>query len=439
MVKKLFGVLVFIVLSCSVVFAQNAGEKEKPKLGLNFNLGVGLSSYEDSTGVQRAFQKFSFLPELTYGKFGVGLDLTFEFDSDFRLRDLDNDGMADGWSTFIDYLYKIYYVRYGYRGDPFYVRIGGFDTYTLGHGMIMDRFSNTLFYPQVHQLGLNLNIDGQIFKFPYIGMESVVDDVFDWDIIGMRIYTRPLINLPLPIVNKLKIGATVVTDLDTKEVNNPADPNYTNYSSPMDNPGSEKVIEVGVDVEVPLIEQEDLSLVSYTDWAFIGGKGTGAFVGSTFTYQWIKLFGQVRFLGEQFVVNYFDAHYERDRATKYASLDAIDRFTVGYLLGTELGLFKILNFYFIWSDVFSGVTGPGIQTGIYTQENALPKIDASFSYDKKDISSFSDLFSGEDTLLELQFGYRISSGAKIVFTFQRTYEPSGRASDKTFVETQFSF
>jgi len=70
---------------------------------------------------------------------------------------------------------------------------------------------------------------------------------------------------------------------------------------------------------------------------------------------------------------------------------------------------------------------------------AIPKIDASFIFDKRDVENFKDLFSGEDTLLKLEAGYWVSSMAKIVFIFQRTYTPSGRATDQTFIETQFSF
>jgi protein associated with RNAse G/E len=442
MVKKLGIMLLFLLLSSTLVFAEKmkGSEKpEKPTFGFTMNLGVGLSSYKDSAGVQKAYQKFSFFPEFSYGKFGAGLDLTFEFDGNFKLRDLDNDGSADGWSTFTDYLYKIYYIRYGYPEDPFYVKVGSFDSYTLGHGLIMDDFSNTLFYPQVHQLGLNLNLNGSLFQFPYLGMETVVDDVLDWDIIGLRVYARPLLELPTPIINKLELGASIVTDLDTKEVNDPSNPDYAAYRSPNDNPGSDKIVEVGVDAEVPIIEQKDMSLITYADWAAIMGKGTGGFVGSNFTYQWFTIIGQLRLLGPQFVVNYFGPYYEVERATKYQTLDLNDKFTVGYLLGTRLALFKILNFHFFWSDVFDVDYGPEIRTGISTVENALGKLDASFSYEKKDIQSFSSLFNGVDTLLQLQIGYRISSASKIVLTYQRTYDPAGGPQDKTFVETRFSF
>ncbi|RKX99797.1 MAG: hypothetical protein DRP54_06600, partial [Spirochaetes bacterium] len=114
MAKKFLVIMLVLLIAfgfgiVGVAFGQSGDDEkssEKPKFGFNMNLNIGLSSYEDSSGQQIAFQKFSFFPEFSYGKLGVGLDLTFEFDGDFKLRDLDNDGKADTWTKFTDYLYK---------------------------------------------------------------------------------------------------------------------------------------------------------------------------------------------------------------------------------------------------------------------------------------------------------------------------------------------
>ncbi len=446
MLKKSLIVVFFIILCSSVVLAQVAeesGQKEKPKFGFNMNFSLGLSSYEDINGDQIAFQKFGIFPEFTYGKWGLGLDLTLELDGDFQMRDIDKDGKPDRWSNFTDYLYKIYYVRYGHKGDPLYGRIGAFEGYTLGHGLIMDGFSNTLFYPQVLQLGLNLDIDGRIFNFPLIGMESVVDDVLDWDIMGLRVYARPFMNMETPIIKDLKVGGTIVTDLDPQE--KPPD-------SPKDDPLSESVTEYGIDIELPLLERQNMNLIAYADWAKISGKGSGSFIGSTYTYQWFRALAQLRFFGKEFVPNYFDAYYEQERRTIYddegklvqeCKYDKLSDYTeryMGYLIGTELGLFNILNFFFYWSDGFNDPEGPRIQSGIGTAENAIPKIDASFTYDKKDIDGFRDLRSKEDSLMQLKVAYKISAITSLVFIYERTYSPyTGEVTDRTFIETQFSF
>ncbi len=436
MIKKLIVAIMMIFLcSVSAMLADESTEKgEKPKFGFGMNFAIGLSSYEDNDGNQVAYQKFGIFPEFTYGKWGLGLDLTVELDGDFKLRDLDNNGSPDRWITFWDYISRIYYLRYGYKGDLIYGRIGAFSNYTLGHGLIMEGFSNTLFYPQIIQLGLNFDMDGKLFDFPYIGIETVVDDVFDWDIIGVRVYSRPLAGISTPLIKDLKVGAVIVADMDPQE--DPAE----RFKKPGDNPASESVTEFGLDVELPLLQREHMSLIAYSDWAMISGKGTGAFIGSTFTYKWVSILGQLRFFGKEFVPQYFDGLYELDRSTKYASLDDYDAFHMGYFIGTQLAFFNVVDFYFFWSDTFGDPVGPNIQTGIGLAEGALPKLDAGFMYSKKDIVSFVDFFNKENSLMQLMVGYQVSGAVKIVFIYERSYTPyTGTPTSRTMVETQISF
>jgi hypothetical protein len=441
--KKAFAVMLLlfgVIGTGAVASAQSRGdESESVEFEFNMNIGVGLTSYEDTSGTQRAYQKFSFLPEFSCGKFGAGLDLTFEFDGDFRLRDLDGDGKADGWSDVSDYVYKIDYIRYGRPTEPLYVMAGKYDSYTLAHGLIMGDFSNTLFFPQVRQLGLNYRLDGNIFDFPYLGLEGVVDDLLDWDIIGTRLYAKPFAGLDDTSLSGLEIGASIVTDLDTQEIYDPQEPDYAAYSAPKDNPSGDTVTEIGIDVEVPVIVQRTTQLTTYADWALILNKGTGGLVGADFAYRWFTLTGQLWLLGPRFVVNYFGPFYEAERAQKPGGLEANDAFAIGYLAGTKMILFDTVRFRFYFSDVPSRGTGPGISAGLYSVEGALGKLDFGFRYDKKDIQTFSDLTSGEDTFLECMIGYRISRSARIVVTYQRAYGPAGEYQDKTFCETRFSF
>ena len=55
-------------------------------------------------------------------------------------------------------LRKIYYVRYGRPNDAVYVKIGALDNVTLGYGLIMDTYRNTLHYPGIKKTGLQFRI-----------------------------------------------------------------------------------------------------------------------------------------------------------------------------------------------------------------------------------------------------------------------------------------
>jgi hypothetical protein len=61
-------------------------------------------------------------------------------------------------------------------------------------------------------------------------------------------------------------------------------------------------------------------------------------------------------------------------------------------------------------------------------------------YDKKDINSFKDFFEKEDSLLQLEIGYKVTKGTAIVFIYQITYSPyTNEETSRTFIETRFSF
>ncbi len=95
----------------------------------------------------KIYQQFGLRPDIPFGKFGVGLDLTFRFDEDGNFKD-------DEWDEGRDYIDKLYYLRYGLPGDPFYLRVGALDNVTLGYGLIMRRYANTIQYPEVKRIGI---------------------------------------------------------------------------------------------------------------------------------------------------------------------------------------------------------------------------------------------------------------------------------------------
>ena len=52
------------------------------------------------------------------------------------------------------YIDKIYYIRYGNRWDKNYFKIGALDNVTMGYGILINRYTNTLLYPQVRKVGM---------------------------------------------------------------------------------------------------------------------------------------------------------------------------------------------------------------------------------------------------------------------------------------------
>jgi len=439
MFKRLLLVFVLISMTGSLVFAQTAAEEaaeteEKPTFEFDLGLVIGLASYEDYAGQRKGYQKIGLYPKFSYGKWRFGFDFTLEFDGDFKLRDLDGDGKADTWITLYDWLYKLQYVGYAQKGDPIFGLIGEFDSYSLGYGMLMEGFNNTLFYPYILQRGLLFDFDARAVRFPYIGIETVANDVLDWDVIGARLYVRPLAGLSSPVLKGLEFGGTVVADFDPLQ-----EYSSTDTKPPKNNPASETVTTFGVDAGLPIIMREDMDLVTFADWSLISGKGNGFTFGTNFRYAWFTLNAQLRYLGKRFVPHYFDPFYWVERPLKYNSLDLISEDYFGYLVGTDIDLFGVVILYFMWEDGLIDVVDPRIRTGIVLGEDVFRKIGFHITYDKKGIDSFKAFADLNNSLFEALFEYRVTDTASIVFIQKQSFAPSGKSVPQTNIETRFLF
>ena len=115
----------------------------------------------------KIYNQISFRPEITYNKLGVGLDVNIYIDANGELYS--KNWMFSNFDTSLETIMdKIYYLRWGNRNDNFYFRAGSLPSITLGYGALVDRYSNSLEYPQVKKIGLNLIAGNDKIKFEYI-------------------------------------------------------------------------------------------------------------------------------------------------------------------------------------------------------------------------------------------------------------------------------
>ncbi len=413
--KKIFIVLLMFIMIVNIsIFAQ---EDEN-----NFDFGI-LFGTVVIDGV--TYQTFGFQPNFSIGKFSVGLDLYFEFDQDFNLRKTD-DGKYAGWSSFEDYINKILYLQWDEKGSNLYAKLGMITDATLGHGFIMQNYTNGLFYPEVRRLGLNFNMDGALFDFPYFGFETFFDDLKDIDLFGTRIYVRPLLFLEIPIINQIKLGFSYVVDTDTNEDKD------TPYAT--DNDGnSDNVSLYGIDFEMPVLNTPIISTMIYTDWAKIVGKGNGIQFGVSNTFiKIIGLGGIIYHYGDQFDGNYFDQMYDNPdvRSQKYNSLNSLTA-------KTGWKLFSFLNFgqevfttYAEMSGDFTSASNPDFIAYFGINEGLIPMVDFSFTLIRTNMTQFSDLWkwTGNDLLdcyMQLSLGFKPGSMTKVTITYERYYELNG--------------
>ena len=102
----------------------------------------------------KIWNQLALRPTLPFGNLSVAFDVVLYIDQNGNIYD-------EGWdfssgekikNTLID---KIYYVRYKNSWDRNYFRIGALDNISLGYGILLNNYSNTLLYPQVRKVGID--------------------------------------------------------------------------------------------------------------------------------------------------------------------------------------------------------------------------------------------------------------------------------------------
>ena len=179
-----------------------------PALAQNYPLAPSyIGSMGSVTVGQEQFYRMSFRPDVPIGKWGVALDLELFIEGNGNISTRGWE-FGSGTETFDSLLRKIYYVRYGRSDDPVFFKVGALDRVTLGYGLIMADYRNTLQYPGVKKTGLQFRLEeigGSSF-----GIEGILNNVQDFQeggaLLGARAFGQ--------IGGKLELGLTYVTDLD---------------------------------------------------------------------------------------------------------------------------------------------------------------------------------------------------------------------------------
>ncbi|MFN3412017.1 MAG: hypothetical protein ACK4YF_07660 [Exilispira sp.] len=419
--KKNYIFFIILFLLSSSVLAQDNG------LNLGFNLGLGTIVYNNNT-----YQTLSLKPDLAFGKFGIGLDIFIMFDQNFNI-------VPDNWDSFGDWMNKILYIRYGLKGEPLYAQIGMFKNVTLGHGLIMYNYTNMLYFPEIRKLGFELDLDGSLFEFPYVGFESFIDNLLDPDIFAFRLYARPLLFLEIPVISQMKIGTSYAFDSDPKETK-------IDDMTLTDNSASSTIGIFGIDVEFPLIQKEIAYLYLYADYAAISGKGSGVEIGfNTYLFKLLFMGIAVDFFGEKFSGQYFDILYENFsvRNSKYDSLDTISsrngwKAILSLLIGQEL-----FTLYFEMRGDFS--PNPVTLIGSLKLDKSVLKIvSVSGMFIRTGITSFSDLLNWQgnallNSYIMLTVSLNVGDNSSVTLVYQITWDINGNPIASTQLQTGLSF
>jgi len=407
--------------------------------GGRFMGGLGFATISED-GRTRNYLSIAFRPELSFGKIGVGLNINL-------LYDIEGGGIrAQDWDSSYDYLRLLRYLRYGRKMDKTYARIGTLDAARLGHGFIVNYFTNEASYDN-RKIGLELDLD-----FGEYGFESAVSNLGRSDLLGLRIYLRPMYTLDIPVLKNFAMGATYAADLD-----------------PDVNAGSDDGISViGGDLELPLVRTSVFTTMLYFDYAHIrgyssvehrtrifgAGKALGiqAGVGNLLGMMEISARIERRWLGKEFIASYFDPFYDIDRF-RIVSGDTLHK--ADALLGvTE-------ETKGIFGELYGGLLGNkvrllGMMSRLDSQPHSgrlhlaaeapdlIPVLAAHMTYDKGYIEKLGDLFTlDERSVARLGLGYKLKpyliAYVDYIWTYAETKEGSHIYRQQQRIEPKLVF
>lgn len=416
-------VLSLVCLALAPAFAQ--ADQPSSGLGFKMGMGIGVQTFNDTTP-PTTWQSLSLLPDLSFGKFGIGLAVTLNYNfsgpnNSFTVR------QADWWPTgsvtfqgvLGIYLAKIAYIRWGEKGDPLFLKLGSFNDATLGDGFIMGDYNNMLFLPTDRHFGFQADMDGALFDFPYIGVETVVGNLAQLDVLGARVYARPLVKTSIPILNAMQIG--VVAAVDTNPYLNTGMTGTTSA-----------VAAFGIGALAPVIYQKDVfSMLAFVDAATIQGKTWGSMAGvggrivNIFTYG-----AQLRLLGKGFIPTYFGPTYDSLRGVQYDSIQNISGSGVTFgglitlgtsILGDKL-VFKVtLDSPFVTSETDPLLAQPHLNGVLTLAPGVVPVFSFDFIYDKKGIGTFAQLVDPSNSAIQAKLNLQ-SGPAVISFVYNITYD-----------------
>lgn len=178
-----------ILWSVSLVFPQDENAS-------GTSAGVGTVVINGET-----YNQIALRPEFPVGKkLKIALDLYFYFNDDGLYEGSWDFSDGNAANTLLD---KIYYIKWGKPSDDLYFIVGALSSVTIGQGILVNNYSNTIQYPSIRRVGLDYNM-----KVANIDVQIVHSD-FKQSKPGL-IGTRMGYNLN----DKISFGLGYATDLD---------------------------------------------------------------------------------------------------------------------------------------------------------------------------------------------------------------------------------
>lgn len=401
-------ILCFTALLSLGLSAQDLQPTAETTLDPSFGFSIGTVTLND-----KVYNSVRLTPELEFGKLALGLDIDFRFtfdkdeagDTQFEVYQEDwyipEDATAQKYLNL--YLSKFSHIRWGEERDPLHVRFGSLTGSTLGTGFVMGGYTNTMFLPERRIFGGQFNLDGQLFNFPYVGVQGLVSNLSEFDLFGARMYIRPGAFTEIPVLSTLEIGGSYYMDRD---------PLVYQEDFPLE---SKAVDMIGIDTIIPIFSNQLASLALMGDYVFQGENRdiTGSMVGLGGNVLFFTYNGQMRFMGENFQSTYFDQGYDLQRHVKYLIYSEDPSVSDSFIEARNAYLASVGAVFMQNALVFNfSVEGPleeadpdniydqpRVKGIFYLEEGTIDMVDFQFWYDKMGVTAWDDLVDPTNALI----------------------------------------
>ena len=308
--KRVPGIFLFFMILASFTLSA-----------VDFNPNEAYGRFKKGISVGGAlfpeYQGNSLLLELDlYGSFefsmlgfGVGLPVRFILRND---DDIPTSGAIfpkEDWDDARDWVAILNYFHYGHSGDMFYFYFGEQKNRYVGNGSIVGAYYGDLrlYHPQ---RGVNLEINTD-----YAGLDFFMDDVTPPNVIGGRVYVKPISFLKESYGNNLEIGASYFADIFAPyEIKGKSDNEYGREIT------DSNFQIFGFDASFRVLAMKYYQLTLYTDMNKIVDAGFGMHFGAkhklmlpTSTDMQILSRWEVRAMEPDYIPSYFNTFYDIER------------------------------------------------------------------------------------------------------------------------------
>lgn len=361
--RNLIIIFTFLLLA-DMSYSKSYGLRESDKdWDFNFTLELNYMAVDHNAYIQLVG-----IPEITFGKqnIGLGFYFPFSFNRYYEIRQIE-------YNSTEAFISKLYYFQWGRKDkNPYFIKIAAIEDFTLGQGLLIQRYNNTMTQPEIRKLGVISRV-----KYKGIQFEGIMGDIFTQSVTGGRIsvHLGDLLGTKKGILSTFEIGVSLISDFTPKRLNTVYVSNRYDHKITVNSDSSDSVFGYSVDLSMYFIRSSIIDFGAHAEFAKLSISGEGIAYGIQAAVSPeivdLKFKFQMRHLMNSFEASYYNSFYDIYRSYKIDSSPNTSGNTGWYAEMSGLFYKKRLGFTLAYDEVINGSSRPHLYFKYFMQ--AIPK------------------------------------------------------------------